>query len=540
MKRAELDLEIFDRGVTAWPVQHPPTVDGQANDPCWDGYKTVALSGGKASATFRYDDENLYVAYARPAVADPKGKPVPWKAATQGDDADVWRDDSFEVYLSTVPHDSKAASNRCLHLGVSASGARYDALWTYATPRLPVRDIPRLDAEIDGKPGDWGEKGLTVVSLPGRHGKLRAADDFDPSLRIGWNERGLLLLVQVKDNVVHESQDESNPTLGDSVEVFLAPTLGARGGYRCVLTPGSAPKHAARSHLWRYGKATANGKPAAEVSGHKTPDGYVLEALLPWTNLGITPRVGGEVAMQLVVTDDDEKGDRHRFQALWHQAGDPRKDAFAYQRFRLATEPGQLIAFKRGTKRDKEGFYSAVPPHPLPIDLPPLGADGEQAQYAGTWSRTVQADDEAFIVELAVPWKTLAEAGLDRAGLMIDAESRGPLHQPPLMGRGFERLIVVPETRAAPKTLSVRLHFAELEGTEPGERVFDVKLQGKTVLKDFDVVKAAGGSRRALVKQFDGITARRALTLDLVPKAREVTASTAPILSAVEVKAEDR
>jgi len=121
---------------------------------------------------------------------------------------------------------------------------------------------------------------------------------------------------------------------------------------------------------------------------------------------------------------------------------------------------------------------------------------------------------------------------------MIDAESPGPLRRPPLMGRGFERLMVVPEGRAAPKTLSVRLHFAELDGTELGERVFDVKLQGKTVLKDFDVVKAAGGSRRALVKQFDNVTARRALTLEMVPKAGEVTASTAPILSAVEFEAE--
>jgi len=69
--------------------------------------------------------------------------------------------------------------------------------------------------------------------------------------------------------------------------------------------------------------------------------------------------------------------------------------------------------------------------------------------------------------------------------------------------------------------------------------VSDVKLQWKTVLRDFDVAKAAGG-RRAVVKQFDGITARRALTLELVPKAGEVTALTAPILSAVEIDSKVR
>ena len=540
LKRAELDLEIFDRGVTAWPVKPPPTLDGKTADPCWDGYKAVALTGGKASATFRHDDENLYVVYARPAAQDPEGKHVRWKASTKGQDAEVWRDDSFEVYLSNTPRNTKATAARCLHLGVSASGARYDALWTYATPRLPVCNIPRLEVTIDGETSDWGDEGLKVVSLPGPHGKLRAANDFDPSFSIGWNDRGLLLLVRVKDNVVHEWEDDSALSLGDSVEVFMAPTLGASGGYRCVMTPGAAPKHAARCRLLRYGKAKASGKLAADVAGRKTPDGYVMEALLPWTNLGMAPRVGGEVAMQLLATDDDRKGDRHRFRALWHQAGDPRKDPFAYQRFRLADKPSEPLAFTRGKKKDRDGFYSAAPPHPLPIGLPPLGDGGEQADHSGTWSSAVRADGSAFIAELAVPWKTLADAGLGRQDLMIDQQSRGPLRQPPLMGRGFERMIVVREDAAAPKTLSVRLHFAEPDDTEPGKRVFDVRLQGKTVLKDFDVVKAAGGTRRAVVKQFDGVTARRALTLEMVPKADEVTTLTAPIISAVEVEAEGR
>ncbi|HUU91592.1 MAG TPA: PQQ-binding-like beta-propeller repeat protein, partial [Phycisphaerae bacterium] len=540
LRRAELDLEILDRGVAAWPARAAPTVDGNTAEVCWDGYKTVALAGGKASVTLRHDDENLYVAYARPAAKDPKEKPVRWKAATKGNDAQVWRDDSFEAYLSALPRDAKAASARCLHLGVSASGARYDALWTYATPRLAVRDIGRLDAEIDGTAGDWGEKGLAVTSLPGPLGRLRAESDFDASFRIGWNEKGLLLLAEVKDNVVHEWEEESALTLGDSVEIFLAPKPGAREGYRCVLTPGPAPKHEGRCHLSHFGKTKTGGNLAADVSGRRTPDGYVLEALLPWTNLGMAPRAGDEVAMQLIVTDDDRKGDRHRFRALWHQAGDPQKDPFAYQRFRLAAEPGERIAFKRGAKKDRDGFFGAVPPHPLPVSLAPLGADGEKAEHSAAWSSAVRADGEAFIAELAVPWKTLTDAGLGGADLMIDLESRGPLRQPPLLGRGFERLIVVPEAGAAPKTLSVRLHFAELDDTGPGERVFDVRLQGKTVLKDFDVVKAAGGRGRAVVKQFDGVVVSGALALELAPKAKEVTASTAPILSGIEVTAEGR
>ena len=56
-------------------------------------------------------------------------------------------------------------------------------------------------------------------------------------------------------------------------------------------------------------------------------------------------------------------------------------------------------------------------------------------------------------------------------------------------------------------TYTVRLHFAE---TYPnidtdGPRVFDVKIQNKVVLKDFDISKTAGGVQRALVKTFEGV-----------------------------------
>jgi len=45
--------------------------------------------------------------------------------------------------------------------------------------------------------------------------------------------------------------------------------------------------------------------------------------------------------------------------------------------------------------------------------------------------------------------------------------------------------------------LEVELRFAELTNIGPGERVFDVVIEGVTVLSDFDVYSAAGGTYRA-------------------------------------------
>jgi hypothetical protein len=55
------------------------------------------------------------------------------------------------------------------------------------------------------------------------------------------------------------------------------------------------------------------------------------------------------------------------------------------------------------------------------------------------------------------------------------------------------------------QTYTVRLHFAELNEKEPAKRVFNVSINGKTVLTDFDIFQESGGRYKAMVKQFTGI-----------------------------------
>ena len=65
-----------------------------------------------------------------------------------------------------------------------------------------------------------------------------------------------------------------------------------------------------------------------------------------------------------------------------------------------------------------------------------------------------------------------------------------------------------------PHAYAVRLHFAEPADLEPGDRVFSVSLQGDEVLRDFDIVREAGGPRRAVVKEFKGIEVDGDLMID--------------------------
>jgi hypothetical protein len=53
----------------------------------------------------------------------------------------------------------------------------------------------------------------------------------------------------------------------------------------------------------------------------------------------------------------------------------------------------------------------------------------------------------------------------------------------------------------------VRLHFAEIYFSQPGQRLFNVTINGQQVLNDFDVLAAAGGPDKAIVREFI-VTAR--------------------------------
>lgn len=82
---------------------------------------------------------------------------------------------------------------------------------------------------------------------------------------------------------------------------------------------------------------------------------------------------------------------------------------------------------------------------------------------------------------------------------------------------------------------TVRLHFLEPKDLKPGDRVFDVAIQGKTVLKGFDIRAEADGSLRGIVKEFKRVPVTDALKIDLI---RSQKSAAGPALGGVEMIAE--
>jgi hypothetical protein len=96
--------------------------------------------------------------------------------------------------------------------------------------------------------------------------------------------------------------------------------------------------------------------------------------------------------------------------------------------------------------------------------------------------------------------------------------------------------IKLAESAGAPRKYTVRLHFAEPDDVEPGERVFGVTIQGKSAFQRLDVAGEAGGRNRSLVKEIKGVEASDRLVIELAAtddaKVRET------LLSGIELQAE--
>ncbi len=99
---------------------------------------------------------------------------------------------------------------------------------------------------------------------------------------------------------------------------------------------------------------------------------------------------------------------------------------------------------------------------------------------------------------------------------------------------GVESLVVkLLPTASRERLYTIRLQFAEPDDVRPGGRVFDVTIQGRKVLDDFDIVKEAGRPRKALVKTFHGIRVDDELRLSF--RARGARGA---VLCGIEVVAE--
>ncbi len=169
----------------------------------------------------------------------------------------------------------------------------------------------------------------------------------------------------------------------------------------------------------------------------------------------------------------------------------------------------------------------------------------ESAAWNGKWQAATSADDKALVAEMAIPWTTITDAGLSKEQLMVNAQSnwagwRLPLRFLGSRGRlaceNFTPLGLDSPPDSPERRFRVCLHFADPDNHDTGVRRFDVKLQGRTVLSDFDVRAEAGSAGTAIIREFDDIIGSKSITIDVSPNNSASISNRETILSGIEIE----
>ncbi len=247
------------------------------------------------------------------------------------------------VGLDTIRRWTNAVQVLPEHVRVAQANARHNALAQQQAVGRKIVRIPRLQkAAADGKDEEWGQAPVLTLCME----EARTAQ-----AQLGWDDANLYVRFQVSD----ESPLLNTPTdqrllfkSGDSVEVNLATNVtrrSVRGQNKQEMKPGDIRIIMARTAddklvATRYRYITlSKDKPHAfsveTVSSGKdtvdevvpwndlpmharvAEDGYVLEAAIPWSELGIIPHSGLQLIGDVGVIYGNEGGTRNAIRYMW-------------------------------------------------------------------------------------------------------------------------------------------------------------------------------------------------------------------------------
>jgi outer membrane protein assembly factor BamB len=194
-------------------------------------------------------------------------------------------------------------------------------------------------------------------------------------------------------------------------------------------------------------------------------------------------------------------------------------------------------------------FVSQAPTTPVAHLAINFGAPGDLRDDAGTvWFAYPRPDTAAgrdayknYGIKFDLKEKFLASMGVfsrDFHGVQIEGSDQPWLFTSGLCG--LKQCHVPLIDGQPPGIYKVRLGFLAAPGEVVGQRVFDIKLQDKEVLKNFDPVKEAGGVHKPVLKEFSGLRVIEDLKLELVPAKPNCAKNEAPVIYFLEAFCQDQ
>lgn len=194
---------------------------------------------------------------------------------------------------------------------------------------IPWRD----DVTVDGDVGEWGEANAVTFDMFLLPQVPRVYNNRIQSW-LAWDEQHLYVAFHIRDAYLCKQEkgiDNPRLYLGDAVEVYIDPAhdSGSRmdiNDYQIILDAGddycilkgdkqlikmadkSAPKEPGIATLVLEHAVTRNGN----LNDNEGRDqGWTAELALPWAGIGVMPREGMRIKLDLCVNDLDTTADMH-------------------------------------------------------------------------------------------------------------------------------------------------------------------------------------------------------------------------------------
>jgi hypothetical protein len=324
--------------------------------------------------------------------------------------------------------------------------------------------IPRLESILlNGEASDWGGGGFRVDALIPAEGPMPAPQTCAAGMRLGWNDDGLLVWLDVAGGDWSEAEKITELFARDSVEFYLARYPGSMDRCQWLVAPGLDPRFPEpRVNLQDFATSPRlrQNAVAPGVARQRTATGYRMEVLLPWRTLGITPRIGDEVAFQVMVNSHDRKG-RPADHLLWFPMTGAAFDSRKLHRIRLSDQAAPPVTARarvrtnlREDKTECEVFA-------------PLAAAGREVRLrsagGGLASGTLAASSNGFAcVTLIGPGTDDPVVYLDMNGTLADIV---PLDLP------RAEMAIETSVRLEPAATNLTIVLTLPEATSPGYQV---------------------------------------------------------------------
>jgi hypothetical protein len=167
---------------------------------------------------------------------------------------------------------------------------------------------------LDGNINEWGSTPfLSLDYVTFGLEQWSGSADLSGSAAFAWERETLYLAIQRRDDRHIQERSGEDLYRGDVVELWLdvdvsgdyLATDANQDDFQIGFSAGDFTGRRAEAYLFYPAPAGAERSRQVRVRAAPQPDGYTLEAAIPWEVLGVTPRAGLTLGYAVVFSDID-------------------------------------------------------------------------------------------------------------------------------------------------------------------------------------------------------------------------------------------